>query len=382
MNENLEEICNANNLYNAFVEAKKGVDWKESVQRYEIDFLANIYKTQQSIRIGNYKSKPMVEFELHERGRVRGIKAQHISDRVVQHSLNDNVLLPRIRPFLIYDNGASLKHKGLDFARRRFKVQLQKAYKEFNGNGYVLSIDFSKYFDNIRHDVAINQFKRFLNTQELEFVKQCFKNFEIDVSYLSENEYKECMDIIFNVLEYKKQPICNGTKMMCKSIGIGNQISQVTGVLYPYQIDNYCKIVLSLKHFNRYMDDTKIIFPSKEQALDVYHKLETLYAQLGIFVNKKKTYISKLSDWHTFLKINYKVLESGRVICKVHNDTIRRTRKRLVKHKKLCDKGKMTKQEVLNCYKSWRGCYIKYDSGYKIHKIDKLFERLFKMKVK
>lgn len=105
MNENnLENICNANNLYKAFGEAKKEVDWKESVQRYEINILSNISKTQDAIRNQMYKTKPMVEFELHERGRVRCIKSQHISDRVVQRSLNDNVLIPRIRKYLIYDN--------------------------------------------------------------------------------------------------------------------------------------------------------------------------------------------------------------------------------------------------------------------------------------
>ena len=49
---------------------------------------------------------------------------------------------------LIYDNGASLKDKGLDFARRRFEIHLRNAYKEYGGKAYILLMDFTKYYDN------------------------------------------------------------------------------------------------------------------------------------------------------------------------------------------------------------------------------------------
>lgn len=372
---NLENICNANNLYKAFGEAKKDVDWKESVQRYAINILSNISKTQDEIRNGTYKTKPMVEFELHERGRVRCIKSQHISDRVVQRSLNDNVLIPRIRKHLIYDNGASLKEKGTDFAKKRFRVHLQKAYKKFKGKGYILFIDFSKYFDNIRHEEALRQLKPFLNEKEFTFVAKCFKDFEVDVSNLSDDEFKHCMDVPFNVLAYEKQT--KGEKFMRKSVGIGNQISQVTGILYPYEIDNYLKIVLGLEFVGRFMDDTYIMLDDKERLKAIYEDLKNRYRKLGIFVNEKKTHISKLTEWNTWLKINYKILPSGRVIKKVANDTIRRERKRLRKRRKMCNRGDFTKEQALNCYKSWRGTYKKYQSGYKIHRLDELFKELF-----
>lgn len=381
MNENnLENICNANNLYKAFGEAKKEVDWKESVQRYEINILSNISKTQDEIRNETYKTKPMVEFELHERGRVRCIKSQHISDRVVQRSLNDNVLIPRIRKYLIYDNGASLKNKGTDFARRRFRVHLQKAYKKYGGKAYILFIDFSKYFDNIRHEEALRQLKPFLNPKEFAFVAKCFKDFEVDVSDMSDEEFAYCMDVVFNALDYVPQT--QGEKFMRKSVGIGNQISQVTGVLFPHEIDNFCKIVLALEFYGRFMDDTYIILDDLEQLKAIYEILKEKYKKLGIFVNEKKTHIAKLTDWNTFLKINHKILPSGRVIRKIANDTIRRERKRLKQRKKMCDEGKFTKEKALECYKSWRGSYEIYDSGYKLHRLDKLFEELFAIKVK
>lgn len=376
MNYELETICNADNLYAAYNRAKQGTDWKESVQRYGIDVLANIYKTQQLIRGGAYKTKPMVEFLLYERGRIRRIQSQHISDRVVQRSLNDYVLIPRFAPQLIYDNGASLKGKGPDFARRRFRVHLQKAYKEYDGKGYILFIDFSKYFDNIRHEEALKQFGRRLSPAELDFVRRIFKEFEIDVSYMTQEEYAGCMESIFNATKYKK-PKRGGGRFMRKCVGIGNQISQVTGILYPHRIDNYCKIVEGLKYYGRYMDDSYIMLNDKERLKEIYKNIKEQCAELGIFINEKKTRIVRLTDWNCFLKINHKILPSGKVIRKVHNSTIRRCRRRFRKHRRLMEKGRMSRTEIQSAYKSWRGVYRKYHSGYKILKLDKLFKKLF-----
>ena len=71
---------------------------------------------------------------------------------MVKHSLNDNYLLPHIRPYLIYDNGASLKNKGMSFTRNRLIAHLEKFYKETGSNeGYIMTMDFSGYYDNLDH---------------------------------------------------------------------------------------------------------------------------------------------------------------------------------------------------------------------------------------
>ena len=376
INEDLEKICSADNLMAAFDKARRGTDWKESVQRYALDILANIHRTQKAIRSGKYKAKPMVEFILHERGRTRRIQAQHISDRTVQRSLTDNVLLPVVAPKLVYDNGASLKGKGPDFARKRFRVHLQKAYKEYGGKGYILFVDFSKYFDNIRHEEAISQLKPLLNNAELEFVRKIFKEFEIDASGMTAAEYAACMETIFNATKYRR-PKHGGKRYMRKCVGIGNQISQITGIFYPHRIDNYCKIVEGLKYYGRYMDDSYIILDDKERLKQIYANIKIMCKELGIFINEKKTHIASLTAWHCYLKLNHKILPTGKVIRKVHNSTFRRERQRFRKQKRLLAKEKMNSQAILDSYKSWRGVHKKYHSGRQIRKLDKLFREIF-----
>lgn len=376
----LEIVCDANNLWDAFYNSKKGVSWKESVQRYEANLLMNIFDTHQNILADKYKPKRLSEFDLHERGRIRHIKAQHISDRIIQRSLDDYVLLPRVTPNLIYDNYASLKRRGAGLARKRFELFLKEAYRNWGDDTYLLFIDFSKYFDNIRHDVMLNQLAEFVDQQLLNFIRiNVFKPFEVDVSYMSDDEYNKCTAAIFNAVEYYKlsPELRSGQKFMKKSIGIGNPTAQICGILHPFHIDNYCKIVKGFKYYGRYMDDIYIISKDKELLKNTAVEIGRMCADLGIFINHKKTRINKISCWNTFLKINYKVLPNGKLVRKIANSTIRRERRRLQKYKRLLICNKMPFGDILNSFASWLGMYKKYNSGYKILKLKTYFNNIF-----
>lgn len=121
-------ICSPENLYNAYKKSRLGVSWKESVQKYEAYLLHNLAETRRKLLNGDKVTKGFVEFQIHERGKVRHIRSVHISERVVQKSLCDNVLVPLFSRSLIYDNGASIKNKGITFAMKRLRTHLHKFY--------------------------------------------------------------------------------------------------------------------------------------------------------------------------------------------------------------------------------------------------------------
>ena len=54
----------------------------------------------------------------------------------------------------------------------------------------IIVMDFLKYYDNIVHDKALKAFSRVLLDDELEFLKISFREFEIDVSYMTDYEFK------------------------------------------------------------------------------------------------------------------------------------------------------------------------------------------------
>ncbi|MCD8208135.1 MAG: hypothetical protein LUD72_09395, partial [Bacteroidales bacterium] len=86
-----DRITDANALYDAWLAAKKGSDWKPKVQIFEMRWLMEISNLQKEIRTRTYKPRKPSEFITRERGKERTIRGEQVRDRVVEHSLNDNV---------------------------------------------------------------------------------------------------------------------------------------------------------------------------------------------------------------------------------------------------------------------------------------------------
>lgn len=379
--KDMESVYDANALLDAFRQAKKGTAWKESVQRYEMNLLRNINHTQKELANGTYEQKDFYEFSLSERGKTRHIKSMHISDRVVQRSVCDNVLIPELQRYLIYDNGASMEGKGIHFARKRLSTHLHRYYRKHKSNeGYILLIDFSKFFDNINHEPLIEAMRNKIgDTETMSFVEKLIDTFKIDVSYMTDEEYKESLNTLYNALEYAKidKEELTGQKFMKKSVGIGSQISQISGVFYPTRIDNYCKIVKGMKYYGRYMDDIYIIHEDKEYLKQLLKEIEQICDELGLFVNAKKTQIIKLSKGFTFLKIKYSLTDTGKVVQRVSRDSVTRMRRKLKKLRIKLDQGEIGFEDVRCAYNSWRGSVAHYDSYTTLKNMDKLFDELF-----
>lgn len=377
----MEALKDANVLIKSFNKCKNGSIWKESVQKYEINLLKNTYNQIKSIKNQTYKHKPFNEFTLNERGKTRDIKAIHISDRVILRALCDEILTPRLNKYLIYDNGASVKGKGIDFTRKRFETHLHKFYRQYKTNeGYILTIDFSKFFDNVQHNKLMNLFKYYLQDEELlNFLEDLIQCFQIDVSYLTNDDYQNCLNILFNSIQYSKihKSLLTGEKFMNKSIGIGSQLSQISGLLYPIEIDNYCKIVKGLKYYGRYMDDIYIIHPDKQFLQQLLKEIDNICQKYGIFINYKKTQIIKLTKTLIFLKTRYNLTKTGKIIKRMSKDSIVRERKKLKKYKNLLDQGKMTYKDIEEAYGSWRGNLKNYLSYHTKQNMDKLYDDLF-----
>lgn len=375
----IENVINADVMWDAANKCQKNVSWKHSAQQYEMNKLTYIRDTQREIRTGKYKPSPTKDFELKERGHNRKIKSHCMKDRVVQKSLNDNVLSPAVTDKIIYDNGASQLHKGLSFARERFEKHMVSAYRHYGTDGVCLIVDFSKYFDNIVHEKFLEQLSKILTPGEVEFVKICLSQFLVDVSYMSDEEYDMCIDQLFNALEYTNPTKGYETKKyMAKSVGIGSQLSQIAGIFYPHDIDNYFKIVKSVKYYGRYMDDIYMFLHDKKTANEYKELLYEQCKKLKIHVNEKKTRIVPITKTITYLKINY-FFKPGtkKLIRKVSSATFLRQRRRIKKFHNLYVNGKMSLYDILLCYRSWRFSYIKFDSKSKIHILDRFFVQTF-----
>ena len=152
---NYEEIvCDANNLYRAYKASVKTSKWKETTQKFMMNFLRYIFSIQDDLINRTLQNGPTQEFTLFERGRVRPITSIQIRDRIIRHVLCDEILLPEVKKHIIYDNCASIKGRGISHQRDRFEVHLRKYYRLYGNEGWILFGDFSKFYDNIIHEIA------------------------------------------------------------------------------------------------------------------------------------------------------------------------------------------------------------------------------------
>lgn len=373
------EILDGNVLYDAFVRARKGYSWKPQVQKFEMNLLDHLARIQRELQDGTYQFLPTKEFVLNERGKTRLISAEQFENRIVKHALCDEILTPSMEPFLIYDNGASMKGKGTSFTRDRLVRHLRSYYAHHHSNeGYILLTDYSKYYDNVRHDTLLGQFGQHVKDERaMWLVRQSLKQSEVDVSYMSDSEYQNCLDRLFDSLAYHEidKTLLTGEKYMRKRLNKGDQISQISGLAYATRIDNYVKIVKGVKYYGRHNDDSYAIHESRDFLLELLDGMTRTASELGITINQKKTRICKLSDQWQFMKIRYSLTETGRVVQKI--DPKKLTEKRRLIKKLI---HILPKEELEKWYGDWMGSNYKIMSRRQRENMDGLFCSLMEEK--
>ena len=369
------EIFNIEVLYEAFMKARVGSDWKPQVQKFEMNLLTELVRLQKELKERTFKLSPPNEFILNERGKTRVITGDHIRDRVVKRALCDEILIPAIKKYLIHDNGASLKGKGTDFTRDRLETHLRRYYiKNGSNKGYILLGDYTKYFDNIQHGLLMDMFRAVIKDDlAIWLLEKVLEQAMIDVSFMDDVEFADCLNIVFNSLDYEKvdKTLLTGEKFMGKHMNIGDQVAQVAGIFYPHRLDNYIKIVEGVKFYGKYMDDFYIIHHDKEYLKELGRKIKIEASKNGIILNENKTMICKLSEYWRYLQIQYALTDTGRIIKKIHPKRLTAMRRKLKKLAK-----KLSEEDFINYYNSWFKNHYKIMSKRQRENMNILFREL------
>jgi len=341
---NFDLLCSPDNLFKAYKKSIKDVSWKLSIQRYILNALKNINKSVHDLINEKNITKGFDEFDIFERGRIRHIKAVHIYERVIQKCLCDQILIPLLSRHLIYDNGASMKNKGLHFSMKRFKVHLSKYYRKYGNDGYCLSIDFKKYFDNVKHDILIEKLSKYI---------------------IDEKIIKLVKSLII--------PFGDNT-----SLGLGSQISQIFALFYANDLDRFIKEKLKIKYYGRYMDDCYLIHNDKQYLKYCLDEIIKYCNKIGIIINVKKTQITKINHGVLFLKGIYSVTNTGKIKCRAVSSGRKRMLRKLYKFKKLLSEKKIRHIDIYTAYQSFRGNYRKrFNAFHTIRRLDYLYNSLF-----
>lgn len=338
----MTEIFTFENLYNAYLYTRKGKRDKACVQSYSYKALDNTLFLSEKLQNKEYYPGKYNEFYVYE-PKKRLIKAPPFRDRVVQRCLCEQVLEPVIESHLIHDTYACRKGKGTHAGLDRTEDFMKKYHRKHGKDGWIIKGDISSYFYSVDHDILKSNLYPLLENYDIWW-------------------------LITRVLSSTGSDV---------GLPLGNQSSQWLANFYLSKFDHYCKEVLRLKYYVRYMDDWCAIVETKEQAREMLKAMkEFLCKELKLETNDK-TQIMPLKNGADFLGFHLYITDSGKVIRKIRRDSKERMRRKLKSFKPLYENDLISKEEIDRSYESWKG-HASHGSCYHlIQSMDKYYNKIF-----
>lgn len=340
--DDFEKVFSYDNLFRAYRMCRKNVRWKSSTQRYIANAPLNVYTAYTKLHNGTFESDGFYEFDLFERGKARHIRSVSIQERVVQRCLCDFSLVPMMRRTFIYDNGASLTYKGYAFAVRRIDRHIRWHYRHYGNNGYVLLFDFSSYFDSISHELLEKIIRKEYTDERL-------------------------IDLLMHFIKMFGD----------EGLGLGSQISQVLALAAANELDHFIKEDLGIKCYGRYMDDGYLIHHDKAYLQECMKRIHQKCNELGLKLNIKKTRIVPIRRDFQWLKIMFRLTESGYIVKRIWHKSVVRMRRKMKKLKRKMDAGLLEQSDIRASYESWKSHTIGLDVYHTMRSMDELYNSLF-----
>lgn len=304
-------------LYKAAIQCRKSVGWKEGVTLWMDNIHSNVLKLYTEIENGEYYITPPNIFKISD-PKPRTISATQFRDRVVHRSICNNGGYQALTKSLIYDNCACQIGKGIDFAIKRTKVHMWRYFLENHTNeGYVIRLDIRKYFSSIPHKLLKEMINDYINNEKMKNIMYMVVDDSMrgmksndELSFLDESNF----DGDFGD----------------RGLGLGSQLNQLFALLYLSPLDHYVKEKLHIKYYLRYMDDIIIFVRTKEEAQLIFKNIEEFVAKYGLVLNPK-SHIFRLDQPFVFLKIKFRLTNTGKQLHSVVRSTLNREIKRIHK---------------------------------------------------
>lgn len=312
------KVYDFGNLYRAFLATRRGKRNNGDAINFEMVLGCNLYQLKKELESMTYRPGPYRTFIIHE-PKKRVIRAPQFRDRVVHHSLCDNVLEPIFERHFIPFTFACRKNKGTHAALDCLQGQMQDVWRR-NKNSYILKCDIKKYFDNIHHDIIKQKIRKLIKDPNLLFL----------------------IDLIVDSTEGNV------------GIPIGNLTSQWFANYYLSDMDHFIKEKLRIKHYLRYMDDFTLIHKDRFYLRECKQLLEDYLIKIGLEFNSK-TQMFPIKNGVDFLGFHTYISDTGRIIRKLRRDSKRRMKRKMKYFANEYQKGIIELEQIRACVHSWIG---------------------------
>jgi len=215
------------NLYAAYLDARKGKRKKRATFEFERNLGPNINDLYTRIHDGIYNPDPYFQFKVYE-PKERVIHAPTFRDVVVQHAIYRKIYDIFDRSFI--DTSFACR---IGYGTHKASQYTQHAMQKYDGNLYILKLDIRKFFYSINREILRKLISKKVKDSRL-----------ID------------MMMLFTL---KEGPV---------GIPIGNLLSQIYALIYLNPLDHFVKRKMKIKYYVRYVDDFILIGLERAQCIE------------------------------------------------------------------------------------------------------------------
>jgi len=236
-----------------------GVD-EQSVEQFNENLTANIYKLWNRMTSGSYYPKPVKEVEIPKKsGGVRKLGVPTVEDRIAQQVVK-TYLEPKVDPSFHPDSFVYRPGRNAHMA-------IHSAMNRCNRIGWVIDIDIRSFFDSIDHELMMKGVQRYTTEKwVLMYIDRWLK------------------------ADVKQQ---NGTiEKRTKGTPQGGVISGLlANILLHFTFDKWIEINYPNIRFERYSDDIVVHCISNKQAQFIKKQVAERFKACKLEMNDQKTKI-------------------------------------------------------------------------------------------
>lgn len=334
------EICSFENLYEAYLQARKCKRYRYEVLRFSAHLEENLLAIQRELQEKTYEIGEYHKFIISE-PKKRLIMALRFRDRVVQWAIYRQ-LNPLFEKQFIRDSYACRKGKGTHEAINRLQYWMRKADRS-GREWYCLKMDITKYFYRVDHATLLRILERKIKDKDLLWLLERIINCDKEAFGLRLDD-----DIAQSAEE---------ERLMECGMPIGNLTSQMFANLYLNELDQFVKHELREHCYERYMDDSLILSDSKEKLWNDLERItEFLEKELKLKLNDK-TSIRPIRCGIEF--VGFRIWATHR---KLRKSSAKKLKRGLKWIKTQYAEGKVTFQEVKPNIMSYLGVLQHFNS--------------------
>ena len=278
-----EKLCSIENLYQAYLHAKRGKGWYSEVKLISKRPYYYVAGLKWMLENHKFKTSEYQVFMRREGHKDRQIyKLPFFPDRIVQWAIIQ-IIEPQLLKNFTADTYSAIPGRGIHSALRKLRHAMDTTPDELK---YCLKIDCQKFYPSIDHELLKVAYRRkYKDPNFLELIDEIIDSVSTCLATDENVKFYESMGKEIRIITGQ-----NGEKFIDDvGIPIGNYVSQYDGNFFLSPFDHWVKEVLHIKHYYRYMDDVCIFASSKEELHRIFDSVE-LYLKENLHLRIKRNY--------------------------------------------------------------------------------------------